>query len=86
MISFEVKPDHGDKYVLTAGSRDILMWERTTKGRTFSSLAEGVAMVDIYRIAFLAAKRQELWDGKEVDFEATHEIEVLPGEAPDPTP
>lgn len=42
-----------------ADSRDILMWEKTTKGASFGDLGKTLRMTDLYRISYLAAKRSK---------------------------
>lgn len=87
MITFTVRPDGGEPYELTAGSRDVLQWERTTKGKSAATLGD---MADMYKVAWLAAKRQGLYDGSLQDFETTVDLETEgdedgSDEGPDPT-
>lgn len=87
MINFKIVPDDGDSWEVTATSRDVLVFERVTKGRTFNALADDLHMADIFRLAYLASKRQGMYNGTEKEFEQTHEVETVPdsGEV-DPTP
>jgi hypothetical protein len=86
MISFLVTPDDGEPYKVTATSRDIHQWERTTKGATFAGLMESMSMVHMYSIAYFASKRRGLFEGSAKDFEAQCDITPEGGDAPDPTP
>ena len=74
MIDFTIKPDAGDEYDITATSRDVLMWEKTTKGAVFSKLMEQLTMVDLFKVAYFACKRQGMFAGTQAEFEATHEL------------
>lgn len=47
----------GEPVIVEADSRDILMWEKTTKGASFGDLGKTLRMSDLYRISYLAAKR-----------------------------
>lgn len=85
MMTFKVTPDDGEPYEVTARSRDVFVWEKTTKG-TMGQLAQGAPMVDLYHLAYLAAKRTGLFDGSLADFSATVDLDFdgLDDE-PDPT-
>lgn len=85
MFEFKVRPDHAEPYEVTATSRDVLVWERTTKGRTLQALAGDPAMVDMYKIAFLASQRQGMFHGTQQEFEAQCEIDFEDEPEPDPT-
>lgn len=84
MFDFTVTPDAGEPFAVHAGSRDILQWERTTKGVTLASLAN-VKMADMYGISHIAARRQGLFAGDLATFEATCEIETADTPEEDPT-
>jgi hypothetical protein len=47
----------GEKFELTVTARDILMWERTTKGASLAGFQDNARMTDMYAMAFFAAKR-----------------------------
>lgn len=85
MFTFTVKPDGGDPFEVTAGTRDVLKWERTTKGASLGQLKEGVTLGALYRIAHIAAVRQRLFAGTLVEFEETCELEFDEDDEPDPT-
>lgn len=83
---FRITPEHGDPYEVDAGTRDLLVWEKTNKaGRTQVDLAKGASIADLYGIAFQAAKRLELSDLTRAQFEETCEVEVV-GEQDEPDP
>lgn len=86
MIKFTVTPDGADAYDIEAGSRDVLRWERSAKGRSFGDLAESIAMGDMYTLAYFASVRTGDFEGKQAEFEAIHEISIAEEPAPDPTP
>lgn len=90
MITLKVIPDNGDEYVVTATSRDVLTWEKTTKGdRSFVDLLQSPTLVDFYKVAWIASWRQGLTSVKnQQEFEATCEVEGIDAEEdgePDPT-
>lgn len=85
MIDFRVIPDDGEPFAFTAGSRDVLLWEKTSK-RSFSQVESDPKMTDLYALAYTAARRQNLFTGTPADFEATCELDFTDhGEDPDPT-
>lgn len=90
MITLQVTPDDAEPYEVTATSRDVLMWEKTTKGnRSFVDLVQSPNLVDLYKVAHLASHRQGLFTGPYADFEASCEVTGVPDaeedEEPDPT-
>lgn len=96
MFTFKVVPEDGDPFIVKAGTRDVLTWEKTTKGnKSYAQLMAEPNLVDYYKIAHLAAWRQQLFTGTLQEFEKTHEIDLTSGEdeiqepvdeEPDPTP
>ena len=59
MITVTVRPDGGDEYELTIQPRDVLVWEKTSKGnKTWLGFMANVNMTDLYELARIAAWRQ----------------------------
>jgi hypothetical protein len=89
MITLLVTPDGGDPYKVTATSRDVLMWEKTTKGeKSFVDLINEPNLTDLYRVAHLACFRQGLFTGNYQAFEDSCEVTGtgdMEDEEPDPT-
>jgi hypothetical protein len=89
MITLKVTPDGGESYEVTATSRDVLVWEKTTKGnKSFVDLVQSPNLVDLFKVAHIASWRQGLFTGNFQEFEATCEVEGADEEAdeePDPT-
>lgn len=85
MFTFTVTPDGGEKFEVTAGTRDVLRWEKTTKGASLAQLKEGVTLGALYRIAHIAAVRQQLFTGSLAEFEESCELEFEEEDEPDPT-
>jgi hypothetical protein len=86
MITLKVTPDGAEPYTVTATSRDVLMWEKTTKDRTFIDLVNTPSLVDLYKVAHLASNRQGLFSGSYQEFESTCEVAGgLEEPEPDPT-
>lgn len=87
---FTVLPDGGDPYEVVAATRDIVVWERVGKDRSFSNLARTAHMADLYELCWHAAKRQGLIDCTLGEFERSADLDLLPAdeqdEEPDPTP
>lgn len=82
-------PDGGEPYTMTAGARDIMLWEKTHRGASFSQIKDNLTMTALYQIAHVAARRQGLFAGTLDEFENTAELvfDTKPHEgAADPTP
>jgi hypothetical protein len=74
-IPFRVTPDGGEPYEVTAGTRDVLVWEKTTPGAVASGLAEQQSLVDMYKIAWIASRRHGLFDGTLQQFEQNCDLD-----------
>lgn len=86
MQKFMVIPDEGDKYEVTATTRDIAKWEKTNKGATFGSFMRDMKMTDMYKLAYNSATRLGLFEGTLEEFEESCDLEVLEDEEEsDPT-
>jgi hypothetical protein len=87
VITLQVTPDDAEPYKVTATSRDVLMWEKTTKGdKSFVDLVQSPNLVDLYKVAHLASHRQGLFTGPYADFEATCEVTGADDEETDAEP
>lgn len=75
MFEFTIKPDGADEYQLTADSRDISMWERTTHKASVGQLVEDMKMSELEKIACFAARRSGKFDGEMDRFRAECAIE-----------
>lgn len=75
MFTFTIRPDDGEPYELTADSRDISMWERTTHKASMGSLVEDMKMSELEKIACFAARRSGKFDGEMDRFRAECAIE-----------
>jgi hypothetical protein len=80
MFTFKVVPDTGEPYTLKAGTRDVLTWEKTSKGKSYTGLITEPNLVDYYKIAHLAAWRQQIFTGSLKEFEEQHDIDLAYGE------
>lgn len=86
MMDLLIKPDDEEEYPLTITSRDILAWERVTKGMTFAKLQQDMNMGHIYNLAHRAATRRRLYSGSLEEFEAVTDIDIVADQEPvDPT-
>lgn len=88
MFNFRVAPDQGEPFNVTAGSRDVLAWEKAGPGRSVSAVLENPTLTAFYGLAYAAAHRQRLFTGTQAEFEATCDLtrSVVDEEASDPTP
>lgn len=84
MITFTIAPDLAEKYEVVATSRDVLNWERTTKGGSMKQLMEELHLSDLYKVAHFAAKRLSLTTETLKEFEANNDLEFETEEV-DPT-
>lgn len=75
-----IRPEGGEEHQITAGPRDLLVWQKTSRGRTFGQLlpiredGEGVNIekldwAEIYRLAHIVARREGLFNGQLKEFE-----------------
>lgn len=85
MIEFNVKLASGDNFEVSATSRDLLMWEKTTKGASLKTLMDDPKMVDMYKLAHFAARRASFFTGTLAEFEEQAELEFEVPDEPDPT-
>jgi hypothetical protein len=88
MFKFKVVSDDGEALEFKAGTRDIAMWEKTNSGKSMAGLLRDLHVSDMYKIAHLAARRQQLYNGTLAEFEANFDIvsELMTvEEEPDPT-
>jgi hypothetical protein len=83
MLRMRAHPDGGEPYIIAATARDVLIWERTGKGKVFQELVRSQAMVDLYRIAHISATRQGLYSDDLRSFELTVDLENLDAEDDD---
>lgn len=76
-MPFQVDPDDGDPYRIVADTRDLYVWEKTTPNKqlTLQQVGEELRLVELYRIAWIAARRQGMYAGTLDDFAATHQVE-----------
>lgn len=78
MMDLRVEPiDGSEPYDLKVKSRDILAWEKVTKGMTFAKLQEELNMRHVYNLAWRAAKRTGKFDDDLAAFEELHDVEFL---------
>lgn len=85
MITFKLTDDAGTELIVQAKARDVLNWERTTKGAKFGDLADGLEFAHLYKIAWFAAKRTSVFTGDLKEFEDTYDVEPEGEDDEDPT-
>jgi hypothetical protein len=80
MFELRVTPDGGETIDISAGMRDVRMWEKTHKGRSMGMLrdADGVSAGLLFEIAYASMRRQGLLpDGlTEEEFTETYELDI----------
>lgn len=85
-MDLKVTPEGGETYDLTIKSRDILAWERVTKGMTFAKLQQELNMAHVYNLAWRAASRTRVFSGTLAEFEESHDIDIVEGDDEDGGP
>lgn len=87
MFTLTIKPDEGEQQVVIATARDVLAWERAGSGttRSVTQLLAETRLVDAYALAYVASKRQGLFEGSQAEFEQTHDLVLGAEPTPDPT-
>lgn len=89
MFKITVRPDVGDEFEIESSTRDVLNWEKTTKGASLGKLKENPTMTDLYKIAHFTVQRLQKFTGDLAEFERTCDIDVEQetddGGEPDPT-
>lgn len=84
MFNFVVKPDVGEPYKLEATSRDVFLWEKTTKSN-MAQLQNGMSMMAMYTIAHFAAKRHHMFTGTLNEFVDSNDLDFEAAPDADPT-
>lgn len=83
MFSWRVIPDEGEPYIVRAGTRDVLAWEKDKPGRSAQQLTDNFHVQNAYWLAYRAAKRVGLFDGTRQEFEQSVDLETALEEAAD---
>lgn len=85
MIEFKIKPDGGEPFAVTATTRDILNWEKVTKGASLKQLMDNLHTADLYKVAHFAARRTQQFTGTLQEFEQSCDLDFEIEEEQDPT-
>lgn len=72
MIAYALVSQDGEKLEFKATARDVFMWEKAYKGKSFGQLKDNLHMWDLYAIAHQAATRLGHFDGSLDDFTLTY--------------
>ncbi len=83
LVRFKITPEGGDPYTVEVFSRDVLMWEKTGRDRSYAALMKQQDMVPLYALAYVASRRAGLYTGTQADFEETCDLEMAPDEEAD---
>lgn len=75
MIDFTVTTDTGETFEIKSTTRDVLNWEKTTKGGSLKSLMDNLHMVDMYKVSYFAARRLGKFTGTQAEWESTVDLE-----------
>lgn len=88
MFTFKLTDEAGEVTEVKADSRDVLVWEKTSRSNErYVELVTELSMVKLYRLAYIAAKRQGVVTGMaQKDFETAFVLgieteEVVPTNA-----
>jgi hypothetical protein len=86
----------GQRHRVTAVPYDLLVWERTAKGKRIGDLLPvapngsldftRLSLVEIYRLAHIAARREQVFTGPLDEFERTVVVTLSDAGSPGPTP
>lgn len=77
MFTFTITDESGEATEVKADSRDVLVWEKTSKSNErYIDLLTEMSMVKFYRLAHIAAKRQGVVTGPLKDFETDYLLEL----------
>lgn len=96
MVNMSVTLEDGSEHELVAGPRDLLTWERTSKGKKLGELLpisdngedmdlRRLSLVEMYRLAHITARREGIFSGDLDSFEQTAVVVLTGGGSPDPT-
>jgi hypothetical protein len=94
-VSLTVKID-GIEHQITAEPRDLLVWEKTSRGKKLGELlpisedgehmdARRLSLVEMYRLAWITARRLELFAGPIEQFEEEVTVVLRGAASPGPT-
>lgn len=83
MFTFTISPDGEEPYELVTGSRDVVVWEKAGRNRSFSQMANAMKFSDLYELSHIAAKRQGKYAGSLADWEASRDIDLVADEDDD---
>jgi hypothetical protein len=75
MFMWRVVPDEGDPYIVKAGTRDVLAWEKERPGRSAQQLQDNFHVSNAYWLAHRAATRAGHFNGTRKDFEESVDLE-----------
>lgn len=94
MFVWRVIPDEGEPYIVEAGTRDVLAWEKERPGRSAQQLQDNFQVANAYWLAHRAAVRAGKFEGSRKEFEESVDLEsgaLVPAtdsdeDGADPTP
>jgi hypothetical protein len=76
MFTWRVIPDDGDPYIVEAGTRDVLAWEKERPGRSAQQLQDNFQVSNAYWLAHRAAVRGGHFNGSRKEFEESVDLEA----------
>lgn len=80
MFTFKITPDGGGEAItFKSVSRDVLAWEKATRG-SLSGLLANRKMADLYRIAHYAGRRTGMVTVDLPEFEKSFDLDVIDDE------
>lgn len=85
MFTLKIIPDGAEPFEIRTGSRDIVKWESTGRGRSIGQLAENLRFTDLTDLAFITADRLGLFAGDIREWRESVDIEVLDSDEVGPT-
>lgn len=80
MFELRITPDEtGEAFDVNAGMRDVVIWERTHRGRSLAQIGDGnLTATMVFELAFSACRRQQRIPREltEEQFFESYEVEV----------
>jgi hypothetical protein len=86
VITFDVEPEDGEQFEVKADSRDVVVWEKTSRtNERYLELISNMRMSAMYRLCHIAARRQGLVDCKLDEFEKDYILHFATEDVVTPT-
>lgn len=75
-MTFTITPDDGEPYTIEATSRDVLKWEKSTKGASMHTFRDNLMMAHMYKLAWVTATRLGRTTASLAEWETLVDVDV----------